>query len=517
MDKLFDFSLTPRISCTEELYYRKSKDGVSFNTYFHVIPVRKYKEYTTVQKIRFSAVSDIYTEFGLLRSGTEISLNEVPGEAELLYIATKEMPEKLIAEAEGDHKNVYPAIIICTYHRNEQVISNIDYILEHFNDIPLDIILVDNASEIPQDRWNSQRVKVLHNPNTGGSGGFSRGMQYAAEQGKYTHILLMDDDVTVEYVALQRLFSFLSFLKEEYSDLSISGSMLYTDEPMIQFECGGLFEENGLQTGYGYRFDLTDFQRLKENEQTKRINYGGWWMFCMPIRYAVEGNLPAPFFIKYDDVEYALRCKMKIITLNGVGVWHDNFGIKYNSVQEYFNTRNHLFLMKKINPQFDERSAYKKARHLLLEKLCRQQYKMAEAVILAYEDYLKGESYLAQIDYASKLSELKGLNYEMLTMEEIRDKYDICFDEVLYQKSFGKRFHRYMQPLLYGHLIPKIFCRKLTVTDVLADRKECYFRTSRAIHYCWNVQKGYVTSKDLKIFIKYMKKLKRIAIGRNGQ
>ena len=509
MVKLFDFALTPRIGGTEGLYYRKNENSVLLNSYFNTIPVRKIRQYTSITNIQFSEQADIYTELGFLKSGSAVNLQEVPEQAELLYLQMKDVPAQLFTEADGVYRDVFPAIIICTYHRCEQVISNIDYILEHFNDIPYGIILVDNASEIPTDRWDDNRVTVLHNQNNGGSGGFSIGMQYASKQGKYTHILLMDDDVTVDSVALQKLFSFLSFIKDEYADICVSGSMLYADDPTIQFECGGYFEENGLQTGYGYQYDLIDFQKLLDNEHDHPINYGGWWMFCMPIRYAAEGKLPAPFFIKYDDVEYALRCKLKIITLNGVGVWHENFGSKYNSVQEYFNTRNYLFLMKRCNHHFDDRLAKKKVRHLLLEKLCRQQYQMAEAVLKAYEDFLKGEPYLDQVNYDTKLSELGKLDYEMLPMEEITQRYGICFDYELYLSSFNKRFQRYMQPLLYGHLIPKIFCKKFTITDVLADRKENYFRAKKALHYDIYKQRGYITFKSLLIFLKLFIRLQR--------
>lgn len=127
------------------------------------------------------------------------------------------------------------------------------------------------------------------------------------------------------------LAGFLRFRNEKHKDVSISGSMLYIDKPNIQFESGGRFEADGSQNSFGHFLDMTVAKNLSDNEQPQNANYGGWWFMCMPMRYVNEGNYPIPFFIKYDDVEYALRCKPEIITLNGVNVWHEPFEWKYNS------------------------------------------------------------------------------------------------------------------------------------------------------------------------------------------
>lgn len=502
MAKLFDFALYPRIAGTERLYYRKSAEGVTFDTYFNGISIKKLRKYTTVQELQFSQEVEILTEQGRIKSGACVKLDEVPENADMLYVKTAEMPTSLTVNALGKTREVYPAILICTYHRVGQVKENIDYILTHLRDISFSIILVDNASEIPTDTWNDSRVTVLHHINNGGSGGFAYAMKYAAERGGFTHLLLMDDDVSVDRVTLQKLFGFLSFLKDKYADLCVSGAMLYADEPTVQFECGGYFGTDGKQIGYGYRFELTEREKLLLNERENTVNYGGWWMFCMPVRYCLKGEYPAPFFVKYDDVEYALRCKLNIITLGGVGVWHESFANKYNSVHEYFNTRNYLFLRKWHTPNFTDKQAFKTVRYLLLEKLCRQQYKMAEAVLAGYEDFLKGDSYLERIDYGSKLPALKKLNYTILTEDEIESQYGIKFERSLYRKCSVISFKRYMQPLLYGHMIPGLFCRPLTITDVFQDRKEHYFGAGKTLHYNIAGKCGYITTKNIIVFLR---------------
>ena len=511
MYKLFDISDEPRINGTQELYFRKNGDKVSFDTYFNSIPVRKLRKYTEISRIIFSQEAEICTEKGMIKKGSSITVADIPDDAEMLYIRTDQCGGRIAVFAEGKHRDIRPVIIICTYHREQQVKANIDHLLRQESDIR--IILVDNASSIPVDSWKNSRITVLHNINSGGSGGFACGMRYAAEQKRFTHMILMDDDVVIDFTAVSKMTGFLSFMKDEYADISVSGSMIYADRPTIQFECGGFFSKDGTQTGHGYNFDLTDRQQLILNEADNHINYGGWWFMCMPLKYAEKGEFPAPFFLKYDDVEYALRCRLDIITLNGVGIWHENFGNKYNSVQEYFNTRNYLFLMKKHSPGFTPKKAYKAARYLLLEKLCRQQYKMAEAVLLGYEDFLKGEKYLDEIDYCVKLSQLRKLNYRYLSEEESAERYGVAFDEKLYTKCGSRPFRRYMQPLLYGHLVPGFLCRKLTITDVISDRKEHYFRAKNTLHFNTVHRQGYVTQRSLSSFLRCIFRIRKIYKG----
>ena len=89
--------------------------------------------------------------------------------------------------------------IICTFKREKYVRRNIDYFKVFLNKNPLAkkwlyLVVVDNASSL--EPFNSKNIKVIINKNTGGAGGFSRGMLEAIEsKNKYTHIVLMDDDI----------------------------------------------------------------------------------------------------------------------------------------------------------------------------------------------------------------------------------------------------------------------------------------------------------------------------------
>lgn len=528
MDTFFDFAFTPQISGTEELYFRSkgfvSENGVmtaeregaevSFDTYFNMIPSAKLREYTTAEQIVFSVDgSEIDVEIlGFdgkenisLGSKSKYDINDIPEEVQYIYPVVSAKCCKAVLRGisvmlSGEVTDTSAALIICTYKREDYLIPNLNYIIDELEKKSLDIrvIVIDNAKNIAPEKI-PDNVILIPNDNTGGSGGFGRGMAAAAEMNRFTHFILMDDDVKLDFVSLQKLLGFLHFRNGKHKDISVSGSMLYINEPNVQFESGGRFSADGSQSGFGHYLDMTAAENLYKNEMPKDMNYGGWWLMCIPMKYVYDGNYPMPFFIKYDDVEYALRCKLEIITLNGVSVWHEPFEWKYNSSSEYYNMRNFLHLRSLTDSGFTKRQAKKIVRKQMLEKYCRQQYKMAEAVRLGYEDFLKGIEYLSQLDPEENHRRICSLNYEMLSSDDLYQKYGIRFSEDKYVKSQRANYRWYMKPFLYGLLIPGIFCKKdYAVVDAFFDRKEMYFLYKKVFHINRYLNIGYVTYKKRK-------------------
>ena len=133
----------------------------------------------------------------------------------------------------------------------------------------------------------------------------------------------------------------------------------------------------------------------------------------------------------------------------------------------------------------------------LLDKLYRQQYRMADAVIMGYRDFLTLNP--KEIDYDKKLEELGKLNYSMRTEQELTQQYGTLPQTSLKQHN-GFVF-RCMRFLLYGHLLPPFLCAGLIRTDTLADSREEYFRADAALHFCQDTGRGYVTKKSLAAFI----------------
>ena len=70
----------------------------------------------------------------------------------------------------------------------------------------------------------------------------------------------------------------------------------------------------------------------------------------MPRKELSLDNLPMPLFVRGDDMEYGKRLTKKLLTLNGIGVWHVPVHNKYSSFMNYYVTRNTLIL----NSLYDE-------------------------------------------------------------------------------------------------------------------------------------------------------------------
>lgn len=445
MEKLFDFSSEPRLEGTEKLYFRK--DGDMADTYFNSIPFDKIKRYTDITKIS-TIDNSVFVE----------------------------------------SKTVSPvncAIIFCTYKREKYIKRNVSYLTERLKGqaFGCKIIVVDNAQSLTENDFDSE-VKLIKNINNGGSGGFKRGMEEAARIGGFTHFILMDDDVEIDFISVQKMLNFLRFVKPEYKDLAIAGSMLYMDKPMIQFEAGGHFSKDGTQTPFEHFLDLSKPESIVTNDRDNDINYGGWWLMCMPFRCIAEGNFPLPFFLKYDDVEYALRCGLKIITLNGVGVWHEKFETKYNSASEYYNIRNYLYLCSMYCDDFSIKKAKKIALKRIKEKRKRQQYKMAEAVRLGYEDFLRGTDFLKALDAEENHKRICKLNYELVSYDEIEKRYGVRPENNRFYPPYGKR--QLLNPKTW---LPK----KVVFTDYFYDSPLQYFGARLAVHCDSERSLGYVT------------------------
>lgn len=445
MLKWFDFALEPRVKGAEGLYLF---DGKPDGSYFNYIPCEKVKRYTKI---------------------TEISIRD-----NSVYVKCE------------DPNPVSCAIIFCTYKREKYIVKNVNYLLDNLekqSDFGWRIVVVDNAKTLLQSDFSGY-VTLVPNENTGGSGGFKRGMETAREIGGFTHFILMDDDVVIDFAAIQKMLNFLRFLKSEFSDLSISGSMLYMDKPTIQFEAGGRFERDGSQRGFGHFLDLSKPENLALNERENPINYGGWWLMCMPFRLIENGEYPLPFFLKYDDVEYALRNKLRIITLNGVGVWHEKFEAKYNSASEYYNTRNYLHLCALYCDNFNSRKWVKKQ---IRAKKVRQQYKMVEAVRLGYEDFLRGLEWLKCLNAEENHNKVSALNYEFLSYDEIEKRYGVRPEDGKFYAPPGRK----------ALLNPRFWLsKKYIFADFFFDKPIQYFGAKMVVHCDCEHNRGYITLKN---------------------
>ena len=144
---------------------------------------------------------------------------------------------------------------------------------------------------------------------------------------------MLDTDV------LLRTYTLLSLRKPEYADVFVGGAMLRLDRPNIQVENGAAWNQGQL-ISHKANFDLTKVDLCVANELEERHEYNAWWYCCIPIAVVRPDNLPMPIFIRGDDIEYGLRNCKRLVTLNGICVWHEPFESKYSSSMYYYILRN---------------------------------------------------------------------------------------------------------------------------------------------------------------------------------
>ena len=99
----------------------------------------------------------------------------------------------------------------------------------------LTVHVVDNGRSLDVEGLSGGGVFIHPNPNVGGSGGFARGMIESIHQKvKPTHVLLMDDDVSVSPESIRRTYALLSIRREAYIDAFVSGAMLKLEKMCIR-------------------------------------------------------------------------------------------------------------------------------------------------------------------------------------------------------------------------------------------------------------------------------------------
>jgi hypothetical protein len=136
-------------------------------------------------------------------------------------------------------------VVITTFNRPDDVRANVANVVRALEGSPLarrvELIVVDNGRNLDLGA-DAERVTLLPNANTGGAGGFARGLGYLRE-GDATHVLFMDDDVSFDPEILFRTVRLLDFASDPL--LCVAGAMFDRDRPSELFEAGARFVVRG--------------------------------------------------------------------------------------------------------------------------------------------------------------------------------------------------------------------------------------------------------------------------------
>ena len=441
---------------------------VDFATYFNACYWRKLRELTRVGggvtlKIKFQGKIRVayvgYTRQALnvdkrvftkkdytASKPTEITFTFPENSEQMLGFEVTALGDSTIYGggyyAEVDDGKLQPvclSIATTTCRKEEFIKKNVaaiqKEILEQKDEVAENIYLhvIDNGRTLSEADVAGKHTYLHPNPNTGGSGGFARGMlESLAQKPAATHVLLMDDDVLVLPESIRRTYTLLRLLKPKYRQHMVSGAMLYYEDPTHQHEDIGTVQVD--ETGWYFRpmkpqFDHED---IAENLDCAygyppvKNSYSAWWYCCLPVSVIKKQGLPLPLFIRCDDAEYGLRCRTGLIAMNGICIWHMGFVTKYNGAMDVYQQTRNLAIAKAVTnilPTYSMDDILLRAVTTKVRKeLLQFNYGGVELTLRALEDYLRGPEFLMQADGEAIVKENAKLNDQMLPLEEFEDE-----------------------------------------------------------------------------------------------
>ena len=410
----------------------KKGEFVNSCTYFNSISVEKWREYTEVDVIKINLqisgeyclsiinldlldeklIKKIVVEEKLIGNcSKEIDICSYSG---IIYWEIEAITDVVITggfyEINPDkYNNVKIAVGICTYKREQFVTANIERLRQYFENNPelssrVEVFITDNGGTLSKEINEISNFHLFYNKNYGGASGFTRCMIEAKKQGDFTHFLFLDDDITLDPNAIGKLYSLLVALVPHYCNCTIGGAMLSLTKPFIQFENGAKWANNGFIFN-NRNLDLRETKSIIINEKKQDINYNAWCFCCIPFDVITDSNLPLPIFFHMDDVEYGLRNKMPVITMNGINVWHLFNRLINNPKNDYYDVRNRLIMMSEIKPDEVKKlvDSYLKS---FSKEILKYHYARAHNAFLGMLDYLRGFDNFIKIDPIKKHSSL---------------------------------------------------------------------------------------------------------------
>ncbi len=527
-----------------DLYYRSVSGSMSenslhiggkvtFDTYFNAFPIGKYLEYCKFSelflKLRLCGIFDLKifgvsgnTEALLLEKNicaentvedvTDISACMEKNFA-YIYFSLESADGTLYG---GDFSctaeklnTVNTAVVICTFKREKFLLRNHTEICEYLesqdilNKENIHFYIVDNGQTLDKSVIENQYTTLIPNKNTGGSGGFTRGYYEAVHSGaNYTNILFMDDDIVLDCEMLLRVYGILRTAKD--NDLAVGGTMIKLSDFITQHEAGALWDGKR-HISLGQNKDLT--KRENVFAEYPECDYNAWWFYCFPSRWQEKYGYPLQFFIKEDDIEYSLRCADKIAVLSGIAVWHDDFESKYDGFQEYYIKRNELILTsvndQKAYPFFQVEKLMK----CVMRQVVYQRYFLADIVIRAYDDYLKGWENFKNTDTEKLNTELMDSCKKLLSDDELKE-YGVYFDREKYDCALNEEKALWKQiPTFNGYFIPKCFYKKDKDDFAIVPLAGCkfvnFYKHKKVLHYDISRKRGFVTEIKQSAFWKY--------------
>ena len=287
-----------------------------------------------------------------------------------------------------------------------------------------ELLIVDQGNQKVQDQEGFEeaaalvkgRLRIINQSNLGGSGGFSRGMYEAVQNGS-DYVLLCDDDIVIEPESIDRLLTFASYcvrptlVGAHMFDL-YNRTALHTMGEVVnpwRFQPDRPVAEQVT----GYDLAVTNLRSTPWMHRRIDADYNGWWMDLIPTSVIKEIGLSLPVFIKWDDVEFGLRAKAAgypTVSLLGAAVWHISWGDKDDLVgwQAYFHERNRVIAALLHSPYERGGRLVRESNYMDVKHLISMQYYTEAGRLMALHDILAGPDQLHDIQ-PERIKQIRGM------------------------------------------------------------------------------------------------------------
>lgn len=384
-------------------------------------------------------------------------------------------------------KEVSLAIIACTFKKEAFVKRTVETILQDklLANKQVKTYVIDNGSTLSEVDFPNEAVELIRNRNFGGSGGFTRGIIEAIRSDRYSHLLLLDDDIDLESESIYRIVTLYEYSKAE---LAIAGSMLDLQKKCMLYESGALYNKTQEQkfqpfniVRLNHNLDLQNSSNLNLLLREDNIDSAGFYFFAVSKKMVESIGLLLPLFIKVDDTEFCLRIKAKfgreaIVAFPGIATWHETFFSK-SALWDYYYYRNDL-IAQAIHGSLKYVNAIAHFTKPIIFSLLVFDYRNAEMLIKAFEDYLQGTTIIKSNDPEEWHARIVTLSKNYPTQSVQQNYSPNPQDSAL--KSTTNWLKKILSLLtLNGHFLPSYFIQDEAV--LLWQKPQFADRISRAL------------------------------------
>ena len=407
-------------------------------------------------------------------------------------------------------REVRLSLSITTFNRQDYVKPTVAKVLQLVENVDslrdrMRILVVDNARNINFDTAPNAPITVVQNPNLGGAGGFARGIIHLRDEGWSTHILLMDDDITLEPEALVRTFALFTFARD--ANLCIHGAMLSEEQAWMQFEAGSKYRWRSLYPlrAIGREDDLRERKLALRDAHEKKFAYTAWWYTAFPI--SITRDNPLPVFVRGDDVAFGLMHTGKhSVTMNGVIVWHADFGLKNNPSSLFYEKRNFAIVDTLVFANHHWWHLARRFIALSFRNLFSMRYASVEYMIRGVRAYLAGPEALMATDHSALHDELRKVT------EEKPGPLPAELAAVAITKPRPKAIRligfALAIPLVGGYILPKIMRRDVLKTAPIDSRAVgLATRYNRILYRHDRLPEGFLVERDSRRFFSLLREV----------